>query len=167
MTQLVIAVDAVRRGRGGPFVAAAVAYHLPTHEPLFHFTDGRGAHREEYLLRKPEALKPVLVGAISAYLNQVALASSKYCLSRDKAPKDARMARLLAMFWAVRKVTDRIRHFRSEELRDARVYLLVAGHEKMQTQQFQRVPQCTCATEDDWRLQAARFQAFYAFPELS
>lgn len=166
VTQLVIAVDAVRRGRGGPFVAAAVAYQLPTHEPLFRFTDGRGAQRSEYLLRKPGALKPALVSAVSSYLNRVSLATGKYCLSREKAPKSARTARLLAMYWAVHKVTDRIRHFRSEELREASVYLLVAGTEKLQSKQFAHVVQFACSSEEDWRLQGARFQALHAFPEV-
>lgn len=167
VTKLVIAVDAVRRGRGGPFVAAAVAYQLPTHEPLFRFTDGRGVQRSEYLLRKPGTLKPVLVSAVTSYLNKVSLATGKYCLARAKAPKDARVARLVAMYWAVHKVTDRIRHFRSEELREASVYLLVSGTEKLQSKLFARVTQFARPSEEDWRLQGARFQAFYAFPEVT
>lgn len=167
MTTIVIAVDAVRRGRGGPFVAAAVAYQLPTHEPLFRFVDGRGVQRSEHLLRKPGLLKPVLVAAVLSYLNRTCLATGKYSLPREKAPKDTRTSRLLAMYWAVHKVTDRIRHFRSEELREATVYLLVAGAEKLQSRRFAHVTQAACATDADWRLQGARFQARYAFPEVT
>lgn len=148
-------------------MAAAVAYQPPTHEPLFRFTDGRGVHRSEFLLRKPGTLKPALTLTVLSYLNRVTLATGKYCLPPDKAPRDARTARLLAMYWAVRKVTDRIRHFRSENLRDATVHLLVAGNECLHTRHFSRVTQTACPTESDWRLQGARFQAFYAFPEVS
>lgn len=168
MTDLVIAVDGIRRGRGGPFVAAAVAFHEPRAEPRFHFVDGRGVRREAYLFRRPELVKEHQVRPLAVYIRRETLGVAAYCLNKTKAPKNADEARLLSMFWAVKKLADRLRHHHGgEELRDKTLRLLVGGPHLLNTRHFEKIAQHTCMTSADWRLQVAQFTAYTAFPELT
>lgn len=167
--KLVIAVDAVRRGRSGPFVAAAVAYRKQTAEPLFHYTDGRGVPRDEYLFQHLDRIKPRQASALTSFLRKTCVASVPYCFNLVKA-QDPKVARLVAMFWAVRKLTDRLRHLHLDELEGitpADMRLIVAGPQILTTAHFSRITQHSCPDGHDWHVRAARFCAMTAFPQIS
>jgi len=166
--KLVIAVDAVRRGRGGPFVAAALAYVRRSLEPQFRFTDGRGTVREEFLLRRDRPVPPHQVLGLSLYIRASTVAAVPYRLPPEKAPRDPEAARLVAMFWAVRKLSDRLKHCHRrvlEGLSFADLQLVVAGKHHLVTHHFEHVPQVVCPDGSDWRVRAARFYAANAFQE--
>jgi len=70
------------------------------------------------------------------------------------------------MYWAVRKMGERLRYCHADAVKGLRagdLQLLVAGEHPLHTRHFERLPQTTCPDYSDWRLQAAKFCAITAF----
>jgi len=164
--KLVIAVDVVRRGRSGPYVAAAIAYRENATEPLFRYTDGRGALCEEYLFRQPEKIKQRQSPGIRHYLNKTTVAITPYRLPPEKAPRDSTVARLMAMLFAVKKLAERLKHCCGADLEGLDyddLHLVVAGEHRIETRQFAKIRQTVAGPGNDWRTQAAKYIAHNSF----